>query len=178
MYKVGDYIIYGKTGICLVKDIGHKEVPGIEGSRLYYTLKPVFTAETIYTPVDTSVFMRPCITREEAISLIEMIPDIQDELDIKSDIDSRELPNYYKTLIETHDCKDLIQLILTVCSKNQQAIQEKRKLGQIDQNFMRDAEDILYGELSIALDVDKKNIPSFIEEMLNEKGENNIILKE
>ena len=178
MYNIGDYVIYGRTGICVVKEIGYCELPGIGGSRLYYTLNPVYAAETIYTPVDTSIFMRRAINRDEAIGLIRQIPTIENAMDNSFDISGRELPDYYKSLMASHDCKDLIRLIITVYSKTQQALQDKRKIGQTDQNFMRNAENMLYGELSVALGIDKESVPSFIEDMIGVTSDENTVKKE
>ena len=178
MYNIGDYVIYGRTGICVVKDIGYRELPGIGGPRLYYTLNPVYAAGIIYTPVDTSISMRRAISRDEAIGLIQQIPAIEHTMDDSLDISGRELPDYYKSLIESHDCKDLIRLIITVYSKTQQALQDKRKICQTHQNFMRNAEDMLYGELSVALGIDKESVPSFIEDMIGVISDENTIKKE
>ncbi|HWR19096.1 MAG TPA: CarD family transcriptional regulator [Clostridia bacterium] len=167
MYNIGDHIIYGKTGICAVKDIGYQEIPGSSARRLYYTLKPIYAAGVIYTPVDnTSVFMRHAVNHDEAMTLIQQIPAIENTIDDTSDITGKELPEYYKSLMASHDCTDLIKLIITVYAKKQQAEQDKKKIGQTDQNFMRNAEELLYGELSVALGIDKENVPSFIEQTI------------
>ena len=183
IYNIGDYIIYGKRGICVVKDIGYPELMSvhellsIDNAQLYYTLVPVYTTETIYTPVDTSIFMRAAINYDEAINLIQQIPTIENTMDTALDISTKELPFFYNSLIDTHDCKDLVRLIIMVYAKTQKAVQEKKKLGQIDQNFMRDAEDILYGELSIALGISKERVPVFIEEMIKTQDCGNLIHK-
>jgi CarD family transcriptional regulator len=162
MYNIGNYIMYGKKGVCIVKDVGYPELPDIDSTRLYYTLSPVYAIETIYIPVDTSVFMRLAMTHDEAISFIQQIPAIENSMEVRFDLHDKELSEFYKSLIETHDCNDLIRLIIMVYLKTQKAIQNKKKIGHVEQGFMRDAEDILYGELAIALDISKKSVPEFI----------------
>lgn len=169
MYDIGDYVIYGKSGVCIVKDIGHPDMPGADETRLYYTLSPVYATETIFTPVDTSVFMRRAITRNEAMGLIEQIPAMGEGAGVPEGIGSRELPDYYRSLLGTHDCSDLLRLILTVYFRLQRAQKNRTKLCQTDQNFMRDAEDILYGELSVALDMPRDKVSDFIRETLEAK---------
>ena len=67
MFQKGDLIVYGNTGICRVEEVGTPEsLPGVDKEKLYYKLVPVRSASTIYTPVDTSVFMRPVMTKEAA----------------------------------------------------------------------------------------------------------------
>jgi CarD family transcriptional regulator len=179
MYNIGDHVIYGRTGICAVKDVTYHDLPGFSGLRLYYTLKPVYTSGIIYTPVDTSVFMRHAVSRDEAIRLIQQIPTIENTMDDALDVSGKELPEYYKSLMESHDCKDLIRLIISVYSKKQQAEQDKKKIGQTNQNFMRNAEELLYGELSVVLGMDKERVPSFIENTICViNGENRVIKEE
>lgn len=43
-----------------------KGLPVANKKRKYYKLAPVFGSGTIYIPVDTKVFMRPVISKEEA----------------------------------------------------------------------------------------------------------------
>ena len=46
---------------------------GAEKNRLYYNLSPVYGSGTIYVPVDTKIFMRPVLSRREAMDLIRRI---------------------------------------------------------------------------------------------------------
>lgn len=62
----------------------------MNGPRLYYTLKPVCAAGIIYTPVDTPVFMRHAVSRDEAIHLIQQIPAIENIMDDTLDISGKE----------------------------------------------------------------------------------------
>ena len=166
MYRVGEYVIYGKSGVCKVLAIGRLQMSGIDASRLYYTLKPVYTADTIYTPVDTDVFMRPAITRQQALGLIEQIPSIEQAMQPQHDLGSRELPEYYRSLMESHDCEDIVRLIITIYQRAREAQLNKRKTCQTDQNFMREAEETLYGELAVALNVPIQTVPELIRRMV------------
>lgn len=166
MYQKGDYVIYGKSGVCMVEKVGTLDMPGVDSSRAYYTLRPVYATETIFTPVDTKVFMRPAVTQEEAIGLIKQIPEIESDMDLELEIDNKTMPDYYQSLLTTHDCKDLIRLILIIHSRAQRAVEAKKRICQTDQNFMRDAESILYGELSVALGIEVGKVPEFISGMI------------
>ena len=80
MYKIGEKIIYGKTGVCVVESIEEKTVPG--GKRPYYTLKPMYQQNNvIYAPADSDkIFMRPLISRENAERLVESVSAIRDSV--------------------------------------------------------------------------------------------------
>ena len=66
MYQPGDLIVYGNTGVCRVASIGPLDgARGADRDRRYYSLSMVNGSGSIFVPVDTSVFMRPILTRDE-----------------------------------------------------------------------------------------------------------------
>ncbi len=168
MFEVGDFIVYGSTGVCQVEKIGALGGRGPERKREYYTLKPLYSSETIYAPVDTGVFMRRVITRDEAEALIDRIPEL--EADICSDRNSRVLSDHYKAALQTHDCQDLIQTIKEVYLKSERAAEQKRKPGQVDQHFGKRAEDLLHGELAVALDIPVEEVKPYIVRRIKAMG--------
>ena len=166
MYQPGDRIIYGSTGVCRVEEI---TTPDFEKdkSRLYYALDPVYQDGMIYTPVDTKVFMRPIITKEEAHALIDQIPTMQTEAYHNSVL--RELEEHYNTYLKSHDCGDLLELGRSIYIKKQELLSQHRKFGAVDERFMKRAEDLLYGELAVALDIDKNQVEIYIAERVEGK---------
>ena len=54
--------MYGISGVCRVAKIGKPQFASGDHKKLYYTLVPEYGTETIYAPVDTTVFMRPILT--------------------------------------------------------------------------------------------------------------------
>ena len=162
MYRVGDLIIYGNYGVCRVETIGKPDIMGIDKNKLYYTLSSLYHNERIYTPIDTNIFMRPVITSAEAQQLISRIPLICEG--VYNDSSLRLVEEYYKELLQSHDCYDLIKLIKTVNTKKKSAIEQGKKPGQIDERYIRIAEDLLDGELAVALGIPKESVKSYIEE--------------
>lgn len=166
MYKPGDMIIYGSTGVCRVEEI---TTPDFEKdkSRLYYALAPVYQDGIIYTPVDTKVFMRPVITRDEAHALIDQIPTMQTEAYHNSVL--RELEEHYNVYLKSHDCGDLLELGRSIYIKKQELLSQRRKFGAVDERFMKRAEDLLYGELAVALNIEKNQVETYIAERVDGK---------
>ena len=76
MYEIGQLIVYGNEGVCRVEEIGTPKISGVDKHREYYTLAPIYREGKVFTPVDSKVFMRPVITREEALALIDRIPQM------------------------------------------------------------------------------------------------------
>jgi CarD family transcriptional regulator len=166
MYKVGDLILYGSTGVCRVDDITH-DVPGREGQdQLYYVLTPLYQDFTIYVPTDTTkVFMRPIISRDEAEELIKGIPEMH--VDAYSGRNMNKLARHYEASMETYDCHELLEVCISTYAKKQAAEKQNRKLGAIDEKYMKRAEDLLFGELAAALGVDRDQVNEYVVEKIN-----------
>lgn len=165
MYKVGDLIVYGSTGVCRVEDITEQNPSRIEQEQLFYVLTPLYQNCTIFTPINTKIFMRSIITKQEAEQLIDKIPTVHAEAYHNSAMS--QLANHYKELLKTHDCSDLLELCMSIYAKKQVAEQQNRKFGAVDEKFMKLAEDLLYGELASALDIDKEQVTDYIGMRIN-----------
>ena len=166
MYKIGEYIIYGNDGVCKVEDVGVLNISGINKKRIYYTLKPLYENGKIFTPIDTSVFMRSLINYEEVQQLIESIPYIKDKK--CNEKNSRLLQIYYKNLLQTHECSDLLTLIAGIYEKKDKAMKSGKKLGQIDNRFMKVAEGLINDEFSVVLGIPREEVADYIKEKIKE----------
>ena len=164
MFDMGAYIIYGGEGVCVVEDIGCPNVSGANKDKLYYTLSPLYRTGKVFAPVDTPVFMRPVISREEAIDLIRAIPGVNGEL--YESMNLRFLTEHYQKAIQRYECIGLVKLIKDVVEKRRYAAEHGKKLGQIDERFMKRAEDMLYGERAVALDIDRGEVDGYVKNAL------------
>lgn len=167
MYQPGDLIIYGGEGVCRVESVGPLALSDVKSDKLYYTLQPLYRSGTVFAPVEGKVFMRPVINREEAERLVRDIPDIEER-----HLEGRNLRTageYYQKMMDSHNCADLVQLIKTIYSKQQSAQAAGRKGGQVDERYRKRAEDTLYGELAVALDIPKDEVEAYIHKAIEEQ---------
>ena len=133
MFEIGDLIIYGSEGVCRVDDIGVPDIYDIDQAQSYYTLSPLYRQGKIYTPVDASVFMRPVISRQEALDLIQSYPDIDDAVIENRNI--RILSEKYQETMSSHDCGDLMRVLKSVHHKKLLMDERGKKLGQVDEKY-------------------------------------------
>lgn len=154
MFQPGDLIVYGRTGVCKVEAI--ESVKGQD----FYVLNPLQQNCSIRTPVNGKVFIRPVITREEADALIDRIPQMEAHPFENKAL--RELTEHYQSFLTRHECKDLVELTMSIYAKKRAAEREKRKFGVVDERFLREGETLLYGELSAALDIPAEEVPGYI----------------
>ncbi|MBQ3262070.1 MAG: CarD family transcriptional regulator [Oscillospiraceae bacterium] len=164
MYEIGDLIVYAGEGVCRVEEIGVPPMTGINKQRQYYTLKPLYRAGMVYAPVDTQVFMRPVITREDADALIDRIPEIEPVVYENSNL--RFLNEYYQAQLQNYNCEGLIKLIRSTRAKREVMIGRGKKLGLVDERYMKRAQDMLHGEFAVALGIERNEVPGYIESKL------------
>ena len=74
----------------------------------------------------------------------------------------RQLQEYYEKKLSSHSCADLIELTISLHRKRTQMLEQKRKFGAIDERYMKRAEDLLFGELSVALEIPKNEVRQYI----------------
>lgn len=160
MFGIGDYVICGNKGVCVVENITHLNISGVDREREYYILKPLYLAgSTVYIPVDSpKESMRKVLRREEAEELIRAIPEIP-LLVITNDKLSEQM---YKDCIKTNDCEDLVRIIKTIHTRKQKRLKAGRKVTAVDAKYFHMAEDNLYGELAVALNVSRKEVEGYI----------------
>ena len=115
---------------------------------------------TIRIPVDSKVFMRPVISRQEAEALIDAIPGMHAEACHERNF--TQLAARYQQALGSHSCADLIELVMSIYAKKQYAESRKRRFGQVDARFMKRAETLLYGELSVALGIPFEEVQPYI----------------
>lgn len=162
MYQPGEFIVYGSSGVCRVVKVGVLEGRTADPQRQYYTLQPIFESDVIYTPVDSGVFMRPVMTKEQAENLIREIPSIGETM--CTERNPVNLRVHYEASLQSHQCRELVSLIKGIRHKCRETEKKGRKMGQVDQRYRKKAEGLLHGELAIALGIPLDQVEEYIRE--------------
>lgn len=159
MFNIGDFVVYGQSGVCQVTSVDVPQVAIRDGEKkLYYKLSPMFSTEVIYTPVDTKVYMRSVMTREQAKELLTQIAD-------ETKIPDSTKPNSkeeYTALLKTQDCEELLRVIQAIYYKKHDFAQHGKRLTMTDQKVLKHAEDLLCSELSVVMGNDLETTKSMM----------------
>lgn len=160
MFEKGEYIVYGTSGVCKVEDITTMNLEGISKEKLFYTLSPLSqSGGRIFTPVDNQkTLMRPILSQEEAKDLINDIPRIEG-LWIVND-KQREMT--YRECMRDCDCRGWIKIIKTLYLRKMERTAQGKKVTATDEKYLKLAEDRLYSELSIPLEIPKERMEAYI----------------
>ena len=166
MFEIGEYIVYGNTGVCRVVEVTKMAVPGTKDDRLYYTLEPVYDKGCrLFTPVDNQkVIMRPVLTMQEADELIGQIKEI-DVLWVK---DEKNREQIYKETIRTCSCVEWVRMIKTLYIRRQSRLAAGKKVTSSDARYLHLAEESLYGELSVVMGIPKDEMEEYIAKRVQE----------
>lgn len=150
MYKVGDYVIYNHD-VCKV--IGFNSFR----NRDYYVLNSTIDSSLkINVPID-SCNIRRLISRLDVEKLIKRIPSIS-----VIDIDSKNIDNLYKSLINDGSYDSLISIIKTSYLINKKRIDSNKKVRDKDLYYFELAESYLYNEFSIVLDMSIDEVREYV----------------
>ena len=150
MYAAGELVVYGGEGVCRVEGVGAPSLPGMDKTRLYYTLSPLYRSGQVMTPVDTQVLMRPLLTPEETAQLIAELDQLPEEQAESHSM--RAIKDLYHQVLTSYDCRRLAGLIKGVCRRRSWAVHHGRKISQMDERYLKQAEQLLFGELAAALE--------------------------
>ncbi len=162
MFREGEIIVHGGEGACRVESVCDLNLTG--SAKAYYVLQPLVREGRIYVPVDGKVFLRHVISREEALRLIDEIPSIHVEPYCSGNL--RKMDTLFRSLLDTHECIDLIRLLMIIYEKKRVYQESGRKIGSIDQKNMQRAEKLLFSEFSAALGISMEEVAELFRQRL------------
>ena len=160
MYQTGSMVIYGIHGVCSILET---EVRKIDRKNVeYYVLQPVDHPDARYyipTQSPTAVSkMSPLLTKDEINELLCNV-DVYNHSWIDDENQRKQL---YKTVICSGDRYQLISLICLLHRHRKKQLDSGRKFHACDENFLRDAEKIISGEVSLVLNIPREEVGQYI----------------
>lgn len=165
MFKTGAYIICGQHGVCRVEDIGTLKLSEASKGKIYYTLSQVYSkGGVIYVPAESEkIVMRQIVSRNEAEALIDEMDDME-SLWVANEKRREET---FKDALRTCDYRNWVKVIKTIYERKMSRMAQGKKVTASDERYLHMAEDNLYGELALALDMDRSEVERYITERIN-----------
>ena len=168
MFKVNDTIIYGSEGVCQIIGIEEKNFGG--AVRSYYIVKPLYSnSSTIFIPLYSEILtakMHRMLSREEIEELIDSLPNETIEW-IPND---RERKNAYRKIIASGDRTELLKAIRGIYLEKKRREALHKNLHLIDEHFLRDAEQCLWGEFQHVLGIGQDEVIPYIVNRIENKA--------
>ena len=156
MFEVNEYVFHLHCGVCKVRDIA--TLPGDDSGNKYYVLSPLFgddKGNIVRVPVMNASSLRKPLQKKEAMDLVNHWPDIRTDLYI---VDSKLRKQMYEQTLSRGVLSELAPLL-------EGASQRKARdghLNSMDAQFVARATPIVYGELSLALNMPFEEVHDYI----------------
>ena len=158
MFEIGDFVVY-RRDVCKVISYKEKYFKNID----YYELVPILdNSLKIVVPVSSE--LRKVLSKEEAENIIDLIPSV----DIIR-VDDKLIEGEYKKLLHKGDYMGLVQIIKTTYLRNEDRVNNKRKISEKDDNYFNLAEKYLYSEFSVSLSIPYEDVKNYVINRVKEK---------
>ena len=152
MKKIGDYVIYQEK-VCQIKEQKMNEFTKQES----YTLIPITDSSLKLTvPINNSK-MKELMTKEELKSFLSLIPTIS-----LIETDEKLLENEYKKLFHSGEREDLIKINNTTYHRNQNRLNNNKKISEKDNRYFEMTENLLYSEIAIILNITLEEAKEYV----------------
>ena len=155
MFSVGQNVLYGTNGVCVVEDITEKQVGKV--SMEYYVLKPLASdSSTLFVPTHNEELVkriRDILNKDSIDSILANLPDIGEWNENK-----QERSDDFKSIIAGGDCVELIRLIRLIHAHELSQTANHKRLHVSDERFMKEATKMVCEEFSIVLHTDRDSI--------------------
>ena len=166
MYQVGDKVVYGMHGVCLVADLEQKRMDGKQV--VYLVLEPVGQSGSRFlVPTHNAAAM----AKVRPVMDAEALEELLSSEGIRSDSwvqDEGQRKQLYRELISSCDRQRLARMICSLYRYCTQQTAAGKKLHMCDENFLRDAEKILAGEIASTLEIPAPEAMNYLRNKLKE----------
>lgn len=161
--KVGTHVLYGKMGVCFVKEITRMSCGSGSGDE-YYVLAPVSDSRSsIYVPCANEELvtrMCPLLTRDEIDALLT-----GDGVSEMTWVDDRnERGTLYRSITSGNDRRALIRLIRCLCRKKEERQAAGKHLSSMDEGALQECVRLVEEEFSLVLSIPRRDVERYVEE--------------
>lgn len=164
MYQVGERLVYGLHGVCRVVREEQRRVDGRTLS--YLTLEPVGQRGACFlVPTQNAAVMarlRPLPNRDDMERLLYAGPELPDAWIPEESARKQR----YREYIASADVESLVRMICSLYRHREQQRASGKKCHVSDENFLRDAEKLLSGEVAAVMELEEDQAKSMIRNRL------------
>lgn len=156
MYNVGEYIVHPGQGVCRVDGVV------VEPTEAYRLLPIGMRHPTfIRYPVANAHKLRPILTHDEALELIEEYPNMQ--VDTYTDRSNALEEEHFKREIRTGTCRDSMRIVKTFRLRIAETRARNKKPPVAYERILKQASQRSLEELSVALDMPVEEVQALFE---------------
>lgn len=161
-YGIGDHVMYSSGEVCRIEGLERKNNGG--GEMEYFCLVPVGSKGASYYVLREKLEerVRPVLTKEQILSVIDLIPSTEDIWDT----DKNQRRHLYSRVLRSGDRRLLLGLIRGIYSEQQRRSAAGKTLAAEDERALAAACSIVDGEFSFVLGINREEVGGFIHSRL------------
>ena len=163
--QIGTYVLYGKMGVCLVRE--RITMPGGAGDGTYYVLSPMSDSRSsVYVPCGNAQLvarMRPLLTREEIDSLLAGA----NEPPLAWVDDRNQRFSLYRSVMGGSDRREWIRLIRCLHQRKKEKAAVGKRLSSMDETALQECIRLLTEELSLVLEIPRSEVEGYVHSRVN-----------
>ena len=160
MYQVGETVLYGTEGVCVIAEIREMKV-GREKAA-YYVLQPVRRGgATVFVPLGNEKLlgkMRRLLSPQELDSLLGDV--CRTETTWIEDVSARK--EEFRRILTAGDRCELLGMIRALYRHREALRRSGKHLRTHDEQTLRDAEKLLNDEFATVLKIEPREVPAYI----------------
>ena len=162
MYKIGDKIMYGASGVMTIVDIRDESFADV--TRSYYVLRPTLAKSDSFTFVPTEneqlvSAMRQLLTKDEIMSLLHSASELPP---IDWVQENRARQDYFKRVLESGDRAKIISMIRAINESALRREAEGKKNFITDENIKAKALKLLQSEIAVVFDISEDEAKEYL----------------
>ena len=162
MFQVGDKVVYGMHGVCVIAGTENRRVD--KRNLEYLVLEPVGQdGARFLVPAQNAVVLgklHPVLPKEDLEALLRS-GEAHTDCWIK---DENQRKQAYRELISSGDRERLLQMVYTLYRHKAAQSAAGRKCHLCDENFLHDAEKLIAGEIAEVLSLDEAQAKTYLRE--------------
>lgn len=153
MFSVGQNVVYGIHGVCKILGL---EVRKVDSKNVeYFVLEPIrHPGSYYYIPTQNP----NALAKLRELIAVDQFKALSKEAKYCWIDDENKRKQSYREMLSNMDCGQLISAIRVVNQRRSELLENGKKFHMCDENFLRDAERLVFEELSFVLDMDPVRI--------------------
>ena len=164
MYRIGDLAVYGIHGVCRIVGTEQKVVDRKEVT--YLALEPVTKADSRFlVPTHNAVAMaklRPLHSAGEWKTFWQS----EDMMAGEWILDDNRRKQAYRDLMAAGDTMAMAKMVYQVQQHKERVFAAGKKFHQCDDTFLRDAQRLIAGEMSVAMEMEFSDALQYLREKI------------
>lgn len=164
--KVGDLVIYGTNGLCMVEDLKEMKLPYDEVPQEYYLLRPRSKNKSIiYIPSKNETLvakMRHLLTKQEVDDILHGVRGR--EMEWIPDRTQRHAA--FRAVMARRDQEEMLLMVRCIYAHRRALTAAGKRLPTADEDILQSSEKLLGQEFGQSLGIDPSQVERYIDNIL------------